>query len=415
MRNLITVIVLIGLGYLGFSLIGGEDDPGPEYRPEKRILGQGGAHGSGGSDPSIPTIDPAELLADDDAQADSAKPTPAAGKEDDARPVPAVGEIATLEKRIAGTVSPENDEDRLRLAVAYLEAGQAEKGTHTLREIVRGGGSFAPRAAAALLPRTDGDERARLAASVVAQGPNAVGYDVAALIHGKELAAANEEAKQIEAWRLLSRAYYSRPDESWRRPIREVIEPIVGKWLISPRPCSLAKTYSVVGGDSLARIANSEGTTVDHLMAVNRLQSDMIHPGDRLKILDKKISIEVDKSEFRLEVRYDGGFLMSFPIGHGSDGRTPETTFVVDLRQEHPTWFPPNRPSIPYGDPANPLGERWLGFKSSDGFRGFGIHGTNEPETIGTEASEGCIRLTNEDVIALYPFVAVGTEVTITE
>ncbi|MGA1203186.1 MAG: L,D-transpeptidase, partial [Planctomycetota bacterium] len=76
-------------------------------------------------------------------------------------------------------------------------------------------------------------------------------------------------------------------------------------------------------------------------------------------------------------------------------------------------WFPPNQPSVPYGDPANPLGERWLGFESADGFRGFGIHGTNEPETIGLEASEGCIRLVNEDVVALYPFVAIGTRVTI--
>lgn len=219
----------------------------------------------------------------------------------------------------------------------------------------------------------------------------------------------------MKAWRLLSDAYFSRSEESWRAPIRNILEPIANRWFLSVRPCSLTSSYTVQSGDYLARIADEHKTTVDQLRALNGIEGDLIHEGDRFKILNREITVVVDKSEFRLDVRYDGGYLMSFPVGHGSEGRTPTTTFEVNLRQEHPTWFPANRPSVPYGDPGNPLGERWLGFAAADGFKGFGIHGTNQPSTIGTEASEGCVRLQNEHVIRLYPYISLGTKVTILE
>ncbi|GAH54375.1 unnamed protein product, partial [marine sediment metagenome] len=59
-----------------------------------------------------------------------------------------------------------------------------------------------------------------------------------------------------------------------------------------------------------------------------------------------------------------------------------------------------------YGEPGYALGSRWIGLEGIKGAAkdriGFGIHGTDEPETIGTESSRGCIRLHNGDVIFVY-------------
>jgi len=57
--------------------------------------------------------------------------------------------------------------------------------------------------------------------------------------------------------------------------------------------------------------------------------------------------------------------------------------------------------------PANPLGTRWMGL----GYKGYGIHGTNRPHSIGKAASHGCIRMRNHDVEELFELVQVGDPV----
>lgn len=60
-------------------------------------------------------------------------------------------------------------------------------------------------------------------------------------------------------------------------------------------------------------------------------------------------------------------------------------------------------------NPGGVFGARWMGFTT----RGHGIHGTNNPSSIGTYASHGCVRMYNDDVIKLYNLVSVGTPITI--
>jgi lipoprotein-anchoring transpeptidase ErfK/SrfK len=81
---------------------------------------------------------------------------------------------------------------------------------------------------------------------------------------------------------------------------------------------------------------------------------------------------------------------------------SPTGTFRIINSIEHPTWYTKGR-TVPPG-PANPLGTRWLGLSA----KGYGIHGTSAPSSIGKNASHGCIRMRNHDVEQLFKMVQVG-------
>jgi lipoprotein-anchoring transpeptidase ErfK/SrfK len=113
------------------------------------------------------------------------------------------------------------------------------------------------------------------------------------------------------------------------------------------------------------------------------------------------------------------GQAVSYPVAVPTgEARWQGTTFVSN-KQINPAWTPtpemisknPRLPRwVPGGHPMNPLGVRAM-YLGSSAYR---IHGTDAPWTIGQAVSHGCIRMTNEDVIELYPQVPVGTRVTVT-
>lgn len=88
---------------------------------------------------------------------------------------------------------------------------------------------------------------------------------------------------------------------------------------------------------------------------------------------------------------------------------TPEGLYTIIVKAKDPYY---RKKDIKGGDPANPLGTRWIGFdaKDTDG-RIYGLHGTNDPSSIGKYVSQGCIRLQNEAIESLYDFVPVGTKI----
>jgi lipoprotein-anchoring transpeptidase ErfK/SrfK len=93
---------------------------------------------------------------------------------------------------------------------------------------------------------------------------------------------------------------------------------------------------------------------------------------------------------------------------------TPIGNFEVMEMVEDPIWQNPWKPSVVYkeGDSANPLGVRWIGFKKS-GEDDYGIHGTENKDSLGKAVTHGCIRLSNEDVSYLYEQLEEGTPVVI--
>src|SRR5215831_1288661 len=95
-----------------------------------------------------------------------------------------------------------------------------------------------------------------------------------------------------------------------------------------------------------------------------------------------------------------------FPIAVGAaQTPSPSGSYRIVQRIPNPTWYTKGR-IVPPGK-ANPLGTRWLGLS----VKGYGIHGTNAPGSIGKSASHGCIRMRNADVEELFELVPVGTPV----
>jgi hypothetical protein len=84
---------------------------------------------------------------------------------------------------------------------------------------------------------------------------------------------------------------------------------------------------------------------------------------------------------------------------------SPEGTFTIERRVANPTYHHDGKTVLP--GPGNPVGTRWMGLSKS----GYGIHGTNEPRSIGKAASHGCIRMAKADLEEFYQLVAVGDTV----
>jgi lipoprotein-anchoring transpeptidase ErfK/SrfK len=126
-------------------------------------------------------------------------------------------------------------------------------------------------------------------------------------------------------------------------------------------------------------------------------------------------TVIINTQERMLYLVQGSGRAIRYGIGVGRPGFTWSGEHRISQKREWPDWTPPDemlrrRPDLPRhmeGGPENPLGARAL-YLGSTLYR---IHGSNEPWTIGTQVSSGCIRMRNEDVIDLYERVKIGTKV----
>ena len=126
-------------------------------------------------------------------------------------------------------------------------------------------------------------------------------------------------------------------------------------------------------------------------------------------------TIIVQTSEKYLYLVQGGNRALRYGIGVGRDGFQWKGLVKIARKQEWPDWRPPpemieRQPYLPRfmaGGPGNPLGARAM-YLGATVYR---IHGTNQPDTIGSKVSSGCFRLINPDVIDLYDRVPVGTRV----
>lgn len=164
----------------------------------------------------------------------------------------------------------------------------------------------------------------------------------------------------------------------------------------------------VAEGDSLSMIADEYHTTAEFIKKQNGLSSNVIRPGQRLRIWTGKFSVLIDKSQNSLVLKSNGEIVKSYRVSTGKSNITPVGNFKIVNKLVKPAWTHDGR-VIPPESPENILGTRWLGFN----IPGYGIHGTIEPESIGRQTTAGCVRMLNNEVEELYGILPVNTEVTI--
>ena len=165
-----------------------------------------------------------------------------------------------------------------------------------------------------------------------------------------------------------------------------------------PPMCPTRNFYVIRRGDTLRAIAASFGVSQSDIVRLNPdLDPRNLSVGQIICIplAPSPIEIIINIAAKRLTVYRNGSIFREYIVATGK----PETPTPVGV-------FEVINKEI---DPGGPYGTRWLGLSK----RGYGIHGTNNPSSIGTAASNGCIRMYNEDIESLFDITVVGTPVRI--
>jgi len=179
-------------------------------------------------------------------------------------------------------------------------------------------------------------------------------------------------------------------------------------------PESRLRTHHMAPGETLAAIARKNRVTTDFLMKLNAVRDPRtLRAGQTLRIVEGPFRAVVDKSRFTLDIYLDDVRVETFAVGLGKDGKTPRGSWRVLNKLANPSWVNPTTAQrFAADDPANPIGERWLGLEGVSGEAvgkiGFGIHGTVDPASIGQNSSLGCIRLMPRDIERVYEFLVEG-------
>lgn len=183
--------------------------------------------------------------------------------------------------------------------------------------------------------------------------------------------------------------------------------------------------YEIQQGDTLESIARKfralNGVKGAIMYVNNYKENALLRAGRKVRLAKGSWTLLVDKSLFKMWVLYEGCPFKSYTITTGAPHKeTPVTKFVMGGKNPKPAWWPPSdvkvqgKTPVPYGDPQNPLGEWWISLEH-DLHHGIGIHGTNDPGSIGSKASNGCIRMLNEEVVEVAALAYKGMVVSIVE
>ncbi len=116
--------------------------------------------------------------------------------------------------------------------------------------------------------------------------------------------------------------------------------------------------------------------------------------------------IVVSLEDKKLALVEDGQVKKVYTVAIGKPSTpSPTGTFTIARRVKNPIYSHDGKTVLP--GPGNPVGTRWMGLS----LKGYGIHGTNEPKSIGKAASHGCIRMAKKDLEEMYAMVSVGDTV----
>lgn len=289
-------------------------------------------------------------------------------------------------------------------------------------------GNTAP-SGTATTPSTTTEPPSHSTESTTAAPTVAAGRDAAVerLITSGDAAKTNN--RLLEARVAYNRALHhpraSDADTAWlRQQLTTINDTLVFSTAVTPDD-PLVMSYMVQAGDRLATIARSNNVRTDwrFIQRVNKMSDPgRLRVGQKLKLVKGPFHAVVFKSSYRLDLYADAMdtdgsrlYIRSFNVGLGEHNSTPTGRWTVKSQSKlvNPPWVNP-RTGERFGadDPKNPIGEFWIGIQGADKntevLAGYGIHGTIDPESIGTDASMGCVRMLGDDIALVYEVLVEG-------
>lgn len=207
----------------------------------------------------------------------------------------------------------------------------------------------------------------------------------------------------IPALKAYSQLYWNYPDR--RSEFQQTLDDLAQRVFFQTQP-HILEPYVVQPGDRLQSIASKYKVSWQYLSRLNQTDPKRLRANQRLKVIRGPFAARVELSRFVLTVHLQGYYVKQYAVGIGKEGSSPVGQRSVLNKVENPQYTDPEGRVLEGDDPQNPLGERWVDLGDS-----YGIHGTIEPDSIGTAASRGCIRMLDRDVIEVYDFLVTGSEV----
>lgn len=227
--------------------------------------------------------------------------------------------------------------------------------------------------------------------------------------------------KIIEARMILNDVLGMHINRQQSRTVKAKLGQLAQDWLFSKNifpQDSLCGSYLVQPGDQLRNIAKKYKVPWEFLLTINNLpRAESLRAGKKIKVVNGPFNAIVHRSTFTIDIYLqDDTFVKTFDIGLGKQGRkTPTGLWVVKPDGKHikPVWTDTDTQITYYpGDKDYPLGSCWIALKGIEGDAigqsGFGLHGTNDPNSIRTASSRGCIRLHNGEAMEVYNMLVPG-------
>lgn len=224
----------------------------------------------------------------------------------------------------------------------------------------------------------------------------------------------SQPADVIEARNRLNKLLQAQITPGQRQTIKDEMAKLSKDWLFGPAAFPgdmLCDTYTVKRGDLLDILGRRMKIPHEILMQINNIsRPQALQAGRALKMIHGPFNVKVSRSTFTLDLYLQDMYVRSFKVGLGKSGfETPLGHWHVQQggKLVKPTWTDPDSGrQYKSTDPDYPLGARWIGLEGVDGAArgrtGFAIHGTKDPDQIGTAGSRGCIRMYNDDVMLMY-------------
>ena len=239
--------------------------------------------------------------------------------------------------------------------------------------------------------------------------------EVAELIAQATALLSEKPGRIIDAREKLNDALRMPMNVQQRTFVKDQLSGLASKWLLSKTIIpddELCGSYLVKSGDLLSTIGRRYKVPWEILKEINKIsRPEALQAGEQIKVVNGPFHAKVYRSTFTMDLYLqDETFVRSFRVGLGKEEtETPTGLWRVksDGKLIKPPWPDPVTRKMYYPeDPDYPLGSRWIGLEgikgNAKGRTGFGIHGTMEPEQIGTTGSRGCIRMHNGEVILIY-------------